>query len=396
MSEPVLLGVSGIAEIELLHALEAERVLEITRRCSDGPELVGAATTGVGRLAIISSDFWPLDVDFLTSITVAGCSVILLTTSPDDAALARVAADMGIAVAADTIEVLQAARRWLEESASRPTIKDDASHQTGRVIAVWGPAGAPGRTRLAIEIASHLAHANHRTLLVDGDPYGGVMAPALGLLDEASGLIAATRAAGRGELSPDVLLRHAVSLGPTLRLLVGIPRSDRWLELTPAALEHVWRMARSGTQYTVIDCGFSLETDEELMFDTHAPQRNGATLSALEAADVIVAVGQADPVQMPRFVRGLSELREAVEPKHLIVAANRVRASVAGPGAKDSVGEILARYAGIDRAHIIPEDADSFDAALLAGTTALAAAPTSPATAAIANIVAELTVPVGL
>jgi len=46
--------------------------------------------------------------------------------------------------------------------------------------------------------------------------------------------------------------------------------------------------------FTVVDCGFSLEQDEELSFDTAAPRRNGATLATLLAADTersVVAPG---------------------------------------------------------------------------------------------------------
>lgn len=395
MSAPVLLAARGPQEIELLQALEADRAFTVTRRCSDGPELVAAATAGVGQLAIIQAEFFPIDLDFLTSITITGCAVILVidpTEQAQHAPLARVAAEKGIAVAADVTEALQAAHEWLATPAPAPSeaISDGAAHPAGNICAIWGPAGAPGRTSLAIEIASHLAAGGQRTLLVDADPYGGMVAPALGLLDEASGLIAATRAAGRGALSPEGLLEQAVGISATLRVLVGIPRADRWPELTPTALDHVWKTARASAQWVIIDCGFSLETDEELMFDTRAPQRNGATLSALAAADTVVAVGQGDPLGMPRLVRGIGELRETASPQRLLTAVTRVRSSVAGSGPHDSVQEILRRYAGVATAHTIPEDRAAFDAALLAGKSVLELAPDSAATKAIARLTADL------
>src|SRR5690625_6043335 len=80
-------------------------------------------------------------------------------------------------------------------------------------------------------MAIHSAAGGQRTLLVDADPYGGRVAPALGLLDEASGLIAATRAAGRGALSPEGLLEQAVGISATLRVLVGIRSEEHTSEL---------------------------------------------------------------------------------------------------------------------------------------------------------------------
>lgn len=389
MSAPVLLAASGVAEIELLHALESAPEFTVTRRCADGPELLASAQTGAGALAIITAEFCLLDVDFLSTITATDCAVILLVTGPEHAPLARVATEMGIAVAGDVNETLAAARTWIEQEAARSASSqtlDGVPSRGGKLLAVWGPAGAPGRTRMAIEIAHQLADANERTLLIDADPYGGVIASALGLLDEASGLIAATRAAGRGDLSADDLLRHAVGLGPNLRLLVGIPRPDRWPELAPVALSGVWQEARNAADWSVIDCGFSLETDEELMYDTHAPQRNAATLSALENADVVLVVGQADPVQIPRLVRGLGELREAVNPDRVLVAVTRVRATVAGNRAEESIAEILHRYANVPAVELIPEDQSAFDAALLAGKTVTETASDSAALQALARL----------
>ena len=387
----ILLAARGAQEIELLQALENSHDFTVARRCVDAPELIAAATTGAGQIAVIEADFCSVDLELLTEITRTGCAIILVVPSPEFAALARMAAQMQIPVAADSREVLEAAQHLRATASDRPEmIADDAAPVSGNVAAVWGPAGAPGRTRFAIEISSHLAARGARTLLVDADPYGGAIAPTLGLLDEASGLIAATRDAGRGNLNTERLLRHAVGISGTLRTLVGIPRPDRWPELPRTGLEQVWQVARAGAHWTVIDCGFSLEADEELMFDTRAPQRNAATLSALEEADVVIAVGQADPVAIPRFVRGLSQLRDQFTPRPVVPVITRVRASVAGGGADTSIRDILQRYAGVSGAFLIAEDRDSFDAALLAGKSVLEVAPAAPATKEIAKLVAHI------
>lgn len=392
MTTTVLVAARGAQEVELLQGFEADRGFTITRRCGDGPELTAAATAGVGQLAILHADFCPIDLDFLTGIKVTGCTIILLVESADHAPLARVATQMGIAVAGTVTEAITTAQEWRARSRARDQeiITDGALNSRGKIAAIWGPAGAPGRTTFAIEIASHLAASGARTLLIDADPYGGMIAPALGLLDEASGLIAATREAGRGTLTPDGLLEHAAGISKNLRALVGIPRADRWPELMPTALDNLWEIARSSAHWTIIDCGFSLESDEELTFDTHAPQRNGATLSALGAADAVVAVGQGDPVSIPRLVRGLAELRQVVQPEHLLTVVTRVRRSVAGGGASESIREILARYAAVPNVYTILEDSEAFDTALLEGKSVLEIAPQSDASGAIAALVEEL------
>ena len=78
----------------------------------------------------------------------------------------------------------------------------------------------------------------------------------------------------------------------------------------------------------MIDCGFSLEDDDDLGYDMIAPGRNAATLTALRSADRVVAVGSADPVGISRLIRELPRLVEVLEPEataRVHVVANRLR-----------------------------------------------------------------------
>ena len=213
----------------------------------------------------------------------------------------------------------------------------------GGLVAVWGPAGAPGRTTVAFTVADELAAAGVPTLLADADTYGGSVAQLLGVLDEAPGLAAAARAANAGTLDLPAMAAFARQLpGVPLRLLTGIARADRWPELRPASLDVVWTLARKLAAVTVVDCGFCLEQDEELSFDTIAPQRNGATLATLAQADEILAVGSADPVGLHRLVRGLAELRDAVPRAEVRVILNKVRRGPVGPDPERRAAETLA------------------------------------------------------
>src|SRR5690606_21335193 len=172
------------------------------------------------------------------------------------------------------------------------------------------------------------------------------------------------------------LARHARQLnGSRLRVLTGITRTDRWPEVRPGSLEVVWELARGLAETTVADCGFCLEQDEELSFDTQAPRRNGATLTTLEQADVIVAVGAADPVGMQRLVRGLGELGELRPGAEVRVVVNRVRESVIGPDPARQVREALRRYSGVHRVAVVPDDPAAVDAATATGRTLAEAAP---------------------
>jgi MinD-like ATPase involved in chromosome partitioning or flagellar assembly len=266
---------------------------------------------------------------------------------------------------------------------------DDDLDNPGVIIAVWGPAGAPGRTTVALNLASELARLGQPTVLVDADTYGGCIAQSLSLLDEAPGLAAATRSADQGSLDLAVLARLAPEVCPGLRVLTGIPKAERWPELRAAALEHVLTLTRRLGRFTVIDCGFSLEDDEELSYDTLAPRRNAATLTSLAVADRVLAVGAGDPIGLQRLVRGLQELGTVASASPTVVI-NRVRASAVGSRPERRIRDALVRFAGLDELIFIPDDPLTLDGALLTGRSLAESAPDSAVRQCLLALASEL------
>jgi MinD-like ATPase involved in chromosome partitioning or flagellar assembly len=261
---------------------------------------------------------------------------------------------------------------------------------SGQLVAVWGPAGAPGRTTVAVGLADEAARLGVPTLLVDADTYGGVVAQALGLLDESPGLAAAARLDNQGSLDVPALAGIARGLTPHLRVLTGISRADRWPELRADSVRGVLDRARSLAALTVVDCGFCLEQDEELAYDTMAPRRNGTTLAVLEAADVVLAVGSADPIGIQRLVRGLSELAEAVPDQVPRVVVNRLRSGVVPGDPAREVAAALRRFAGVQRVETLPYDQAALDRALASGCTLAETVPNSPLRQALTNLASDL------
>ncbi|GAA1967616.1 hypothetical protein GCM10009817_04390 [Terrabacter lapilli] len=253
------------------------------------------------------------------------------------------------------------------------------------VVAVWGPTGAPGRTTVATTLAAELATRGVQTLLVDADTYGGCVAQSLGLLDEAPGIAAACRLADQGMLDLPALSRIAPQVVPGLRVLTGLPKAERWPEVRAAALERVLELSRSLVRVVVVDCGFCLEDDEELSYDTVAPRRNEATLTSLAASDLVVAVGGADPVALQRFVRGLQELG-TVPSGSPVAVVNRVRSSAVGSRPEVRIAESLQRFAGLGSVRFVPDDPETLDGALLAGQSVVEHAPDSPVRRAVADL----------
>ncbi len=257
----------------------------------------------------------------------------------------------------------------------RPAVEKVAPRHSGTVVAVWGPAGAPGRSTLACSLAAACADVGRRTLLIDADVYGGAVAPMLGMLDESSGLLAAARAANHGELRPDILVRHARAVNPTLRVLTGLPRADRWVEVGSVLTRRILETARQVSDVTLVDTGFSLEVDEELSYDTAAPRRNGATLEVLAAADVVIAVGGADPISLSRLIRGVHDLRTMFPTITPRLVVNRVRVTLGWSEAE--VTEMIVRATGLGVTATLPDDPAACDRCVVSGKTLVEDAPDS-------------------
>ena len=406
---------SGTATAELVQGLERlQGPVTVIRRCSELSELIAACQSGMARAAIVDDDAGELTASLAGRVAAAGVALVVLADDPgvlarleqlgvrhasrnlDPAALADLVSaavqamdagtghDPGSALA-DPAEPL---RRW-ELGGGRPDGQEAEASRQGSMVAVWGPAGGPGRTTLALNLAAEAAAAGSTVLLIDADTYVPSIAASLGLTEESAGLAQACRLAEQGLLEPAALEGCALHVNireARLRVLTGITRPDRWIEIRGTALARVLEQARSVADITVVDCGFNLESDEELSFDTMAPRRNAATLVALENADTVYAVGAADPVGVPRLVRALAELEAAVPSASPLVVLNKVRSSAAGHTPERQLAEAWERFGPGRIDAFLPADWVAADAALLAGAALLEAAPASALRMAIAGL----------
>jgi Flp pilus assembly CpaE family ATPase len=414
MSLAVLTAVQGAAwEADLVAALgRADHGLTVVRRCVDLAELLSAAAAGMARAALLSADLPRLDRDAVIRLAAAGVAVVglvdrggtqaegrlrqlgVVSVISADAGVARISAVVLQAVA--EVRTTQARAALADPRAALPELEPPippppAAAGRGRVVAVWGPTGAPGRSTVAVGVADEAARLGVPTLLIDADTYGGVVAQLLGLLDESPGLAAACRAAGNGQLDPPGLARLAWAVQPTLRVLTGIVRAERWTELRASSVEVVLGQARHLSRFIVVDCGFSLEQDEELAFDTMAPRRNGVTLAALRAADTVICVGGADPVALQRLIRATTEVQELLGGRPPLVVVNRVRRVVVPGNPRREIPAALVRYAGVTDVVLLPDDGAAVDAALGAGRTLAEVAPESALRAGLTELARRLT-----
>ncbi|MHA7281675.1 AAA family ATPase [Arthrobacter sp. TMS2-4] len=409
MSIPVVtLGAEANAHVPGLEQLRGP--VTVVRRCTDLTELVALCQSGLARAVIIAPGAADLTTSLVDRLRFTGAVVVALCdrlpapggTVIDGIEYVEVTAEPAALAAAVTAAVgrfeAEPARVQGSLAYSDPLDLPDAvaalpaaaaeEPGAGRVVAVWGPPGAPGRTTLALNMAAELAAAGSSVLLVDADTYGASIGASLGLLDESAGLAQACRIADQGWFDAPALGRIAVSVavkGGRLRVLTGITRPDRWPEVRPAALGKVLEAGRSLAEVIVVDCGFCLEADEELSFDTLAPRRNGATLRCLEVADTVFAIGAADTIGVPRLVKALAELGDAVPTVRPRVVFNKVRSEAVGRAPETQLREAWERFGpSIEISALLPVDHPAADRALLAGTALLETAPGSPLRLAIA------------
>ncbi len=404
---PVLLALEGApAEAAVLAALSSRTSgVQVVRRCVDLADLLAAASAGTARVAVVTADLRRFDHESVVRLSRAGVSVVAVCPAGDEEAERRLlmlgVPDVVVVDhehperATDTLLTLVRAgsRTPVPVLPEAPDVEHPPTPE-GRLVAVWGPTGAPGRTTTATYLACEVAALGTSTLLADADTYGGSVAQLLGLLDESPGLAAAARAVSSGTLDLAALALTARQISPQLRVLTGIVRSDRWPELRPAALAEVWSRARFLAALTVVDCGFGVEADEELSYDTLAPRRNGATLATLEAADLVLAVGRADPVGVQRLIRVLPEVRDAAPKATVRVVLTRVRKGPIGRDPEAQLSELFARHAGTTDLVLVPEDQAAYDTALASGRALGEVAPRSPARLALSALARELVEPV--
>jgi MinD-like ATPase involved in chromosome partitioning or flagellar assembly len=258
--------------------------------------------------------------------------------------------------------------------------------ERGRVVAVWGPTGAPGRTTVAIGLAAEAAARGCAVTLLDADPYGGAVGQQLAVLDEASGLLAAARLANSGQLDGERLAGLAREVGPRLRLLTGLPRPDRWTEVRPQALGQVLSTARTLDEYVVVDTGFGLPSTPLDPFAT-GPTRDEITLAVLEEADHLVVVGSADPVGLTRLVRSLRDVEEVCPSGPDLVVVNRMRTSLGW--SQREIGDLVAQVAPRSRLVFLPDDRIAVDRAMVSGRTLLESGD-SPLRRAVAELASSL------
>lgn len=378
-AQGVIIWLEGSLETQVVAALNAQAAkFKVVRRCADVAELESVVSAELGTAVICSADTPAVDAAFVERLHSHNVFVLLVYADPlkasslgEDAICDRDAEAIvkalttGIrrrilgsedATAASPVEPLAAAGVIGE-------VETVASN--GRVVAVWGTSGAPGRTTFAVNLAAALGRCGGGVTLVDADTRSPSITISLGLPVQASGVAAAAALRNRGELNRAVLEQLLQPLGSGVSVLSGLTRADRWRQLSAESLSQIFNELRGGRDVVVDLCdGFSDDDPAQLTF---VPSREDINLSILREADVVIVVARADTV-------GLSRLNTVVldcAQRHLaidLIVLNRVRPEAMGTASTSALHEAMSAITTEVPYVLLPQSA-KVDVAVLHSTT---------------------------
>ncbi|APF39716.1 AAA family ATPase [Neomicrococcus aestuarii] len=411
--------------IEQLHS-----DVTVVRQCVDLPEAVSLADSGLIDATLLTGSWEDVDAELIDALIAAGTAVIALVADADVSARLR---SLGVAIenpladpqsVADLIELqtMAASPRARSSFPSRPdnagrsarpshrsmpsaeqpgetedSQYDDAASARAEVVVVWGPQGAPGKTTIAVNFAAEAAAQGRRVALIDADTYGAAVASHLGLFDEAAGVGILCRLADEATPASRLMERALVRVslaGVNLLVATGLPRSSRWPEIRPQSLMRAIKELRHELDLIVVDVASPLEMDEDLSFDTTAPQRNAVAAELVKQADRVIAVGRSDAVGIPRMVKAVDEILTRTPEANLEVYFNKVRAAAVGPTPETQIAESWERFGPkISISGFLPFDGHAADTALLSGTALIESAPKSSLRKAIVKLLGDRDLP---
>jgi len=240
-----------------------------------------------------------------------------------------------------------------------------------QVIAVTGGKGGTGKTTVAVNLATALAQAGRRVLLLDGD---------LGLA------------------SVDVLLgltpKHTLEqvLDGTARLEEIVLRTAEGVGVIPAA-SGVARMARlKATDHAAIIRGFaSLPGDYEILVVDTAPGLNESVLAFCQAAQQQLIVLRNEPASLTDAYALIKVLNRDYQVNSFRVLVNMARDGAEAHNLFQRLQRVTDRYLEVALAYAgeIPDDGD-VARAVRGQRSVLAAFPSGPAARAYRRLARDV------
>jgi len=302
------------AEAELI-ALANAGGIEVSRRCTDAPELLSVCAVVPGTHVLVGAQLPRMSSEIFAILTQHVASVGVIAFDDHEEAVARSWNARRILRADHAgFDLASELRRDLSERIGVQEKKlpgtTDTVETVGEVSACWGPPGSHGRTTFAIGFAEALGKRGARVLLIDADTIAPSIALTLGIEEDVSGIVVAARYAEANALDSRSLANCVRAIAPNFWVMTGLSDPSRWPEVRAGAMEKIVARAREYFDHVVIDLGAGLdEIDGELginLAPTLVPQRTVVTRTVLENSDQVFLVTRADALGAQRLANAYS------------------------------------------------------------------------------------------
>ena len=225
----------------------------------------------------------------------------------------------------------------------------------GQIIAVWGPAGSPGRSTLALCLAATLARRDQRVIAVDADSYAPSLAPLLGLHESRSGVQSLSRQARLETVEDKTLEACAVHYplgGQSFSVVTGLNSPSQYVDCGSLAWSLALTTLRQAGHTLVVDLAAPLL---QLPGETiGGPMRNALTLATLGLADRVLAVANPTPLSILRLSRDWPRLTELAGAVEFDLCLNNAPAN--DQGYVDESLHALWQFTGHDETTVFPRD----------------------------------------
>ena len=359
----IILAADGIPQEVALVAAAAGAGMTVMRRPVDAAELLAAAACDRAMPVVLAASLPRMSRDVCQRVLADGRPVVGLSVDAKSEERLR---DLGVVTIVDAGQAADDVAARISgilgsTAPSVPAVAAEHNPGRGRLIAVWGPSGAPGRSVTAVGLSESLVSLGRRTCTIDADLQAPALGLHLGIREDVSGLVVACRQADHGSLDVRALHSAARAISPTWSVLLGIGRPEQQSHVHPSSVTAVLARSVEAFDVTVVDLSATIPQEDDDLLGAGYDASVGPVLAA---ADDLVVVTRADPLGVARLLSVWPNVRAAsplARPRIVLTHAERA-------GARAMRGTF--ERAGIgDPVHIIRRDTSAFGRCLARGAT---------------------------
>lgn len=374
MKTEVLLAINDSEwELEMGRAISESSSLKIARRCVDLAEVLTMLEIDNHQAVVFSSELPGLDLSAIARIKEKNCLAIGVFNEGNFGQaefLSEIEVEQVISFTPVTAAVfINNLLFCLNQFLSITTTGEVNQGVIPGLIAVWGTEGAPGRTSLAIDLATRLNTNDAPTLLLDADVQAPSVGASLGIAEEISGISAAMHLAQNGKLNQDTLGECLKRDLKGLAVLTGVLNPNRWIEMRSGGLEKLLKLASEEFTHQIIDINASLPDQRDSNFpEFDSTVRYGHLKTIFRLSEKVIFVAKANPLGIIRTAEILQN-QDLFDSEKLLVVVNQINHYSFSKYGIKLMQEVLHRFVPAHRIWYHPAFNEEYAKAWLEGVS---------------------------